>query len=207
MRAAESMAVKLRDEYRKLEEVSAMRSRNSAERAEKAAEEAKSKLQELINLQVTQDQSREERRRFYVRYVLTPIVTVVLGGGGFGIYGATTGPEPHEIQQSFNTRVDKVEKRQLTHNKRIERLGDLHYEQIKLILESNDAVMTKLDQLLERLRVKQALPVEGAIDNTILEDARAGVKAYEDRKRERHEEDLLRDGDPFAGIPDADVTD
>lgn len=158
-------------------------------------------------------QARKDKREGRVwKWVVAPLMTLALGGGGFGIYqnketeatvdsrvgeletvivGCPNGDEcsKEKMKESVTGRVDTAEKK-------IHRLGELHFQQLRVIVDQGEEQRQKLNTMSPEAK---AIPKPPSA-----EDAEEAVKAHEKLKRERWEKknaaEAAAKGDPFAGI-------
>lgn len=189
------------ENLRKIQEVRERAREATAVQASKAATSADTKLQILLDFYQAQDEHRAHRRRFYLRFVLPSALSAVLGGGGVTTWLVATDDTPKkptttEIKQTIEDRVNKLEQQQGATGQRVERLGDLHFENQELWLDGIDRIDQRLDAIGERVRVQTETPPEPET----ISRAREQVKAYRRRKEHREVEKALKKGDPFAGL-------
>ena len=201
---ATTLTQHLHTEMQALEKLHEVRERARSEKAEAtraAAESSDQKLAQLLELQVEQEQTKDKRRRFWTRVVLAPSGALATALAALALYLKTVSPpapdrvEASDVKRAVETRVEALEERQDVQIRRVERLGDLHYEQAELILDQGDTLAQKLDAIAERLRVE----VEAKEPDTVLE-AREQVEAYK-ALRQREVGRSLKAGDPFADLP------
>lgn len=174
----------------------------AARNAESAANKAAMKMEAMLELQQEADEKRENRRQWWIKYVITPFLGVALGGGGIGGYTVATAPEKtdaEDVEQALHERVNNLEQRQQAYGNWLKRLGDLHYERVKLILESNDKITERQDKILERLNVK--LSEAEKLEPQTVSQARTAVQRYENRKMREHRGSFEDMGDAFADLP------
>jgi len=100
------------------------------------------------------------------------------------IYGNPEGQKKEE-KRGLVGRLDSAEQR-------IERLGDLHFDQRSLILDVRQELADKLDAVSPRAR--NVSPADS------VEEAQRQVDAYRKRQRAKEADAALRKGDPFSGI-------
>ena len=204
------LTAQFRLELDKLEELQAERREEAARRAvemaakaEAAARGADEKLGRLLTIQVDQDQAKAGGRKL-LRWVLGVALGAGVPGAGYGGYRYATAPEKLEpgevVERTINDRMADAEERQAAYGARIKRLGDLHYKQMELILDSNDEVTERLDKILARLRVE--LDEKEKVEPETIQEAREAVDAYKRLKEAEHREDILKSGDPFADLPE-----
>ncbi len=166
-----------------------------------AATSADHKLQYLLEFYQAQDEQRLHRRLFYLRYVLPSVLAALLGGGGVTTWLVATGekkPTTEDIQQTIDERVKALERNDKQQQQRTERLGDLHFETLDVVIDGFDKHDKKLDAIGKRLRVEEQ--IANIDEPTTLQDARAAVKAYKRRKEHKEIEQSLKKGDPFADL-------
>jgi len=187
-------------ELEKLHEVREQARAKKAEATRAAAESSDQKLAQLLVLQVEQEQTKDRRRRFWTRIVLAPSGALATALAALALYFKTTSPaqdrvEASDVKRTVETRVESLESRQDIQIRRVERLGDLHYEQADLILDQGDNLARKLDAIAKRLRV------EGDVkEPDTVREAREQVEAYK-ALRQREVGRSLKAGDPFADLP------
>ena len=173
------------------------------EAAERAAKASDNKMAFLLEQQAAQEEAANDRRKFWQRYVLAPVLTTVMGGGGVLGYLQATDQSPPEVkaedvQETVDKRVEDLERRQAVQVQRVRRLADLHYETLELILDQGDEQNDKLDAIADKLRVREDIPEPDTVH-----EAREEVRAYK-RRRQREGRPASVKGDPFAGIDDHD---
>ena len=155
------------------------------------------KLTQFMELQADEAIARAKRRKA-MKKIMGWLVGVfgLGGGGGSSAYFYMRQPpppvvQPAEVQETVEKRTKKLERQQGTQAKKIERLGDLHFEQRDLILQQGDEIRDKLDAISPKAR---------EIDEPdAVEDAREEVRAYKERKR-MERPNGTRKGDPFWDI-------
>ena len=213
-RQAATLTEHLQTELQSLEKIHEAREKARAEKVEQAraaAESSDRRLAQLLELQVEQEQVKDKRRRFWLRVVLAPSGALATLVGALTIYLRTAAApervEAADVKRTVETRVEALEERQDIQIRRVERLGDLHYEQAELILDQGDKLDRKLDAIADRARIAERTL---AFRDTLLEDkvkepdtvreAREQVEAYK-ALRQREVERSLHAGDPFADLP------
>lgn len=162
---------------------------------------------ERIYAELTSDQALREdaKRKSALKAVLAVLAS--LGTAGWGSYELVV--RPRETAEASRMQVidralhgdpaasDPDDKKGLagrlnSAEQRIERLGDLHFDQRSLILDVRQELADKLDAVSPRAR--NVPPSES------VEEAQRQVEAYRSRKRAKDADEALRKGDPFSGI-------
>lgn len=153
--------------------------------------------------------NKAERRVW--RWAIGSLMTLVMGGGAAGVYQSSRTPEivgervdrleteiagctrggctVEQKAASVKGRLEKAEKK-------IDRLGELHFQQLEISLDQGDELRRKLNAISDDAKT---VPVPPSVD-----DARDAMNAYEQLKRKEAEkvqaEEENQKGDPFAGI-------
>jgi hypothetical protein len=157
---------------------------------------------------------KDKREGRLWRYVIGPLMALALGGGGVGIY------QNRQTEETVDDRVGELEEvivgcrngeqstcpkykkkqsvtgRVNTAEKKIDRLGELHFQQLRVIVDQGEEQRQKLDTMSPEAK---AIPKPESS-----KDAEEAVKAHEKLKRERWEKKqaakAAKAGDPFADI-------
>jgi hypothetical protein len=157
---------------------------------------------------------KDKREGRVWKWIVAPLMTVALGGGGFGIYQnrateATVDDRVGELEEVIvgckNGEQDtcpKEKKKQSvtgrvnTAEKKIDRLGELHFQQLQVIVDQGEEQRLKLDTMSPEAK---AIPKPKSV-----EDAEEAVEAYEKLKQLKSDKkkaaEAASKGDAFAGI-------
>lgn len=138
-------------------------------------------------------------RKLIYRRIVYPLIGLVGAGITYGTYrlAVPTGAvEPAEVQATVKASSSNVQDRVERNERKIRRLGDLHFKQRKLILDQGDEIREKLDAI-SPAAAEIPQPEE-------VKEARAQVEAWEQRKRVERSTNDLKQGDPFAGLEEKD---